>query len=224
MTLATSPWQFVLRPAVDPTPYAAEIDATVGAFRTFLDTAVAEQPNYAALLVEDGLFCQSSDSLAERLGVLGADNLGFIKQAWRFNLASLGLAAAGITTSAVWGQLDVLERHTTLASQLAYPVTMPQDRAVAAELNRRVGLAIDSVFQQFWWLLSETTRDGVRVDSGEVQMRHANDYSYGAHLMFETLHRHHPLSGAKDKLDGFNMWRFNIYRLALQMLGYQPAN
>lgn len=97
MVLATSPWRFVLPPAVDPAPFADGINQGVEAFTAMLDTAVAQPHNYLAFLINEEHFRKCCNSLAGKLGIANVDadadaapGADFVRQAWQFNLAAVG--------------------------------------------------------------------------------------------------------------------------------------
>lgn len=213
--------KFILPPANDTSAMTVDIEAALEMFRTLLNVAVADSADPMSFRTVSASFQDSCDNLGLKLGIAGVNNPEFCKQAWWFNLSAIGLTATGITAQAIQQQLDSL-RPAELTSRLAFQPDL-QGRG-ATQLLNYLNLAVSAVLEELWWFLSDTTLEGIKVQSAVVQERNAVDHSFGAGCMFSSLNRDFPLPGTEDESDGYNRWRYNIYRLTLQLLGYQPTS
>ncbi|HEU5122207.1 MAG TPA: hypothetical protein VFT59_05165 [Candidatus Saccharimonadales bacterium] len=212
--------RLILPPAHNVTAAVADaIEEALRMFRASLDAAVVDPPRPEAFLAASTAFQSAADELALQLGVKGADNPDDFKQAWWFNLWSAGMASTNITAENIRRQLECLN-PSGLASQLALPFELLSDRS---ELERSLGLAVESVLKELWFFYSDTTLEGTKLNS-RAQMYNAIDWSFGAGCVFSALPNRARLSGAENEDAEYQLWRYGIYRLVLQLLGYQPAD
>jgi hypothetical protein len=197
---------FILSPAVNASEATTEVERALRVFRDILDAAVANPSKHFVFTGASSAFRQICDDIALTLGIKGATNPEFFKDAWWFNLSVAGFAATGITAEQIRTQLDALEGRTDLTSRLALqPALNGYD---SDRYSSHVFLAVD----------------GKRVYDGTVQERNAVDHALGASLMFGKLAEVVPLLETPDPEKNYPVWRYNIYRLALELLGYRPTS
>ncbi|MBL8159198.1 hypothetical protein JNJ66_01950 [Candidatus Saccharibacteria bacterium] len=189
-----------------------------------LDTAVAEPlTDHLHFVAAAADFRVKYGFVAQLLGIAEADNPDFITEAWWTNLSIIGFAATGITAQDVRRQLDSLPDTAELCNRLALqPDVRPQG---TDKLYRLVDHAIHELLRHFWYLATDSlTLDGERMDGPLTHHRNIVEHFWALGLMIGTLGDEFPLPDITDQKEGRAAWRCNIYRLVLQLLGYQPAS
>lgn len=205
----------------DVTP---RVEAALRAFRAFV-RAGAKPCNSRAFLGASDDLSWAIDRLAAQQGIEVLHGLEAKVACW-FYVWSAGLASTNITPEDIRQQLESPDPSGLPGQlELGYTLISNTDPSISHKdvFEGSLRQGVEAILGMMWHFFSDTTMNGICLPPG-AQVHNAASFSFVADCMFGALHHRAPLSGDVEESVGRQLWRYEVYRLVLERLGYRPAS
>jgi len=211
---------FILAPATNPVSGEVDIEAALEAFRALLAAAVADPGDHAAFTAAHTTFTTRYECIATELPLADATAPDYSRQGWWINLSAAGFETAGLAAADIRRLLEALPSASELITRLTVQPNL--DERDSDRFEEIIEQGVKTLLRHFWVLLNDTTLAGMKMSEPRVRVYGAVEHHYAFGLMIGALAKEYPVSGGTD-LD-YTIWQYALYRLALQLIGHQPAS
>ena len=212
--------QFIVEPITATEWDAPDLVEALAAHQALIAAIMAKTPDLNAFLAADKAFSEAVIKTAALHPVAVDFRPG---DCWYVNLIARSFASAGITADSVRDAIDLLTRAIDARWWDCLALRAKADTDKAA-LQQIINEALQEAALMLWWLFNTKSLEG---DIGEratgfervaLFMDHANNIARSVAM----LSREFPLADVANDLQAQG-WRFNIYRLSMSLLGFQPV-